>query len=160
MNRVKTNKSTLNKLIFWSSSRYNEWRKRDVIEDIIYRVERGDDCKVEYKSGVYSEGAHTGRYGCQWTGGNYILNISGSVASLSDNVAPDIILEKPSKNNYYLPAYEIQHNIERYGVPVGLFQVIEQDRTCFHVLHEGILRYLPKKDCTVISRKERNNEKG
>ena len=159
MEAIKANKAALNKLISWSSSRYNESKKSDVIADIIFRVEKGEDCTVEYRSGVYSEGAHTGRYKSKWTGGAYTLEIKNGLATIrnevSDVVVPDkeiLRLEKPARNTYFIPAKTIYHDVEKYGIPIGAFQVLDQDLHSFHVLFEGAVRHLPKSDCTAVER--------
>lgn len=58
---VKANKSQLNKLITWSSSRYNEYKKSYVVCSIIHKV----DCieyphfkDYSYVTGCFSAGAH------------------------------------------------------------------------------------------------------
>jgi hypothetical protein len=159
MEAIKANKAALNKLISWSSSRYNESKKSDVIADIIFRVEKGEDCTVEYRAGVYSEGAHTGRYKSKWTGGAYTLEIKNGLATIRNEVSDVVVpnkevlqLEKPVRNTYFIPAKTINHDVEKYGVPVGVFQVLNQDLHSFHVLFEGVVRHLAKSDCTVIDR--------
>lgn len=157
MESIKATKADLNKLISWSSSKYNERKKSDVIADIIFRVEKGEDCTVEYRAGVYSEGAHTGQYKSKWTGGAYTLEIKNGLATIRNEVSDvgvlhkEILqLEKPVQNIYYIPAKIIYHGIEKYGVPTGTFQVFDQDLNSFHVFFEGDVRYLPKSDCTVM----------
>lgn len=153
---VKANKSSLGKLIHWSSSRYNEKTKPEVIADIIFRVEKGEDCCVEYLSGVYSEGAHMGHFKSKWTGGDYTLEIKDGVATIkngSSSVIPTteevFKLEKPKKNTFYIPAKIIYHKIEKYGIPIGSFEVIDQDVFNFHIEYENSVRHISKLDCEV-----------
>jgi len=160
-------KAFLNSLIAWSSSRYNEQKKAAVIADIIYRVEKGEDCKVEYRSGVYSEGAHTGRFKSLWTGGQYTLEIVNGMATLSNFVSDikrndetTIHLIKPVKNKFYIPAETIRHNIEKYGVPIGVFDVVGQNLGSYFIEYEGVIRHLSKEDCTVIDKCTTNEDPG
>ncbi|MEK5357812.1 hypothetical protein [Paenibacillus sp. FSL L8-0709] len=47
--------SRLKKIIKWSSSRYNERRKTDVIKDILKNISQGKDGYWEYDTGLYTE---------------------------------------------------------------------------------------------------------
>lgn len=154
---IKANKTTLNNLIGWSSSRYNEMKKKQVIEDIIFRVEKGEDCMVEYRSGVYSEGAHQGKFKCMWTGGSYTLEIKNGSATLKNSVSdwiPEnfkiVKFEKPSELKLFKPAKRIKLLIEKHGVPIGIFEVIDQDVNSFHVKYCDSIRHLAKNECDII----------
>jgi len=154
---IEANKTTLSKLIWWSSSRYNEMKKKQVLEDIIFRVEKGEDCIVEYRSGVYSEGAHHGKFKCMWTGGSYTLEIQNESAVLKNFVSdciPENVkivkLEKPSVFKLFKPAKKIMHMVEKYGVPTGIFEVIDQDVKSYHVISNDSIRHLDKNDCKII----------
>jgi hypothetical protein len=48
-------KTELNKLIKWSSSRYNNYKKADVVNDILRVVDSGQDTEKEYTTGSYCE---------------------------------------------------------------------------------------------------------
>lgn len=48
-------KTELNKLIKWSSSRYNDYKKVDVINDILKIIDSGQDAEKEYTTGSYCE---------------------------------------------------------------------------------------------------------
>lgn len=153
---MKITKSALSKLIQWSTSRYNAQKKGYVIADIIFRVEKGEDCKVEYRSGCYSERAH--QWGnVLWTGGEYTLEIKEGVATLfnyTSDVRPSqeiaVVLEKPEKNKYYINATRIYHQIDKWGIPIGCFDVIDQNLATYSVIHDGVIRFIDKKDCNVM----------
>ena len=156
MEPLKITIAALKQIIAWSSSRYNELKKQDVINDIIFRVEKGEDCKIEYRSGCYSERAH--QYGgSKWTGGNYTLEIckgrallSNSVSDvISDNICCYELHRSTAQWIFYRPATLVFHLCERYGIPRGEFEVIDQDLSCFHVMFEGKVRFIDKQDCTI-----------
>lgn len=154
---MKANKSTLSSLITWSSSRYNESKKNEIINDIIFRIEKGEDCVVEYSSGCYSETAHT-KGNVKWTGGYYTLEIVDGIAKLKNytkdwgsGVRDEVILDKPVKNKFFVPAKTIYHEIEKWGVPIGNFDVTGQDVASFHIIYNNKLRYINKDDCTVVA---------
>lgn len=153
---MKTTKSALSQLIQWSSSRYNEQKKGDVIADIIFRVEKGEDCKVEYRSGCYSERAHQ-RGNVLWTGGSYSLEIKDGVAKLynyTSDVRPTqelaVKLEKPKKNRFFVTVKKIHHKIDKCGIPKGYFNVLDQNVANYSVAHNGVNRMIDKKHCEVI----------
>ena len=156
MESLKITLSALKQIIEWSSSRYNEMKKKDVINDIIFRVEKGCDCKIEYRSGCYSEKAH--QYGgSKWTGGNYTLEICKGRALLTNSVSDSIpetcfcyeLHRSTTHWKFYQPALVILHLCEKYGVPQGEFEVIDQDISCFHVMFEGMVRFIEKRDCAI-----------
>ena len=160
MEKIKCTESALNKIITWSSSRYNAWKKSDVIKDIIFRVETGDDCVTEYSSGCYSERAHQGRFNCQWSGGEYTLEIKSGVACLynynfSDYRKPEkidgISIEKPKKFKYYIPAKRIRYTPGKNSIiEPGEYDIKEQHRTFFVIEDERQTWHIDKKDCIVI----------
>lgn len=154
---IKANKKTLNSLIGWSSSKFNDMKKSQVIEDIIFRIEKGENCNVEYRSGVYSEGAHYGKFKCKWTGGSYTLEIKNGTAILLNSVydwIPEkleiVKFENPSDLKLFKPAKRIKHLVEKYGVPIGIFEVIDQDVNSFHVKYCDSIRHLAKNECEII----------
>ena len=66
-------KTELNKLIKWSSSRYNDYKKVDVINDILKIIDSGQDAKKEYTTGSFCEkGTNKMTSGSNW-GISYIL---------------------------------------------------------------------------------------
>ena len=65
MNEIKLNKSNLNKIIKWSTSRYNNFKKSDVIELIIKGMNEGIlNGREEYlfHSGSYCECSSMSRF--------------------------------------------------------------------------------------------------
>ena len=48
-------KTELNKLIKWSNSRYNDYKKADVVNDIIKIIESRQDIEKEYITGSFCE---------------------------------------------------------------------------------------------------------
>lgn len=74
---VKATKTNLNKLIRWSSSRYQRPRKKDVIDKIIEALKKGDDCVLEFSCGAYTETADIHGWGR-----DYKLVIYNGIAKL------------------------------------------------------------------------------
>lgn len=148
---MECTKTELNKLISWSSSRYNDMKKADVIKDIIFRIEKGENCTAEYRSGCYSEAANNLKVDCKWTGGNYTLEIKDGINTLKNNVhdvravnPEEINIDKPVLNKYFTPA----HKIKVTGNPVGTmywykydFSVIGKE---FDVIGQSIEAFLVK----------------
>lgn len=164
MKIVKCNKSELNKLISWSSSRYNERKKGMVIEDIIYRVEKGEDCEIEYRSGCYSEAAHIGTLKSKWTGGSYTLLISAGVSILINTVSDVVTQEleqieliKPAKNKYFIHAKRILYENKEYdveGQTIKEFIISEKITRIFKSRFGkefcSETNYVEKEKCTII----------
>jgi hypothetical protein len=159
--------SELNKLISWSSSRYNDMKKADVIMDIVFRIEKGENCTVEYRSGCYSEAANNLKVDCKWTGGNYTLEIKDGINTLKNNVhdvravnPEEINIDKLVLNKYFTPAQKIKVT----GNPVGTrywyinnadvigkdFTVIGQNIDCFQIEYQGYHMYIRKADSLVV----------
>jgi hypothetical protein len=60
-------KTELNKLIKWSSSRYNDYKKVDVVIDILKVIDSGRDTEKEYTTGSYCEkGTNRMTNGSNW----------------------------------------------------------------------------------------------
>lgn len=55
MIKINATKTNLNKILKWSSSRYNELKKDEVIERILNYIEEGNDVKDVYTTGSYTE---------------------------------------------------------------------------------------------------------
>lgn len=163
MEILKCSKTSLGSLIHWSSSRFNERKKPEVVADIIYRVERGHDCMVEYRSGVYSEGAHTGRCPSKWTGGKYTLLVENGRAFLSNAVSDikrdsveTVELLKPEKPIYFIPARMVIYKGEEYQVlDQTLFDFIVNKKTEVNFKNPSygtyMTNYLPKKLCEITA---------
>lgn len=56
--QVKFNKTTLNKLIKWSSSKYNEMSKQSVISEILSFKDSYDENLNYYSTGCFSESSN------------------------------------------------------------------------------------------------------
>lgn len=97
--QIKATKKDLNSVIRWSSSRYNEKKKSDVVEQIIFLIEKGLDVKEEFVTGSYSERGHLG-------GWDYILEIKEGASTLTEKSVETKVyqIEKPKKNKYYTGA--------------------------------------------------------
>lgn len=52
--KIKLTKTNLNKIVQWTSSRYNPMRKADVVTDIYKRAKAKEDCVKVYGAGRYS----------------------------------------------------------------------------------------------------------
>jgi hypothetical protein len=82
---IKCNKSNLSKIIHWNSSRYNEYTKQDVIDEIIENFNKKIDCEFTYSCGSYSEKAHNGKFKVNTFGRDYILKIINGDARIINN---------------------------------------------------------------------------
>jgi len=54
MPKLKLNKTNLNKILHWTNSRYNEYRKPDVIEKILAMAKKGEDIEKTFYTGKTS----------------------------------------------------------------------------------------------------------
>lgn len=59
----KANKTNINKIVKWSTSRHNEYRKSDVVDDMMYKIKKGKNTRTEYRTGAYSSSGHGSGYG-------------------------------------------------------------------------------------------------
>lgn len=102
MKKITATKKELNKIIRWSSSRYNELKKKDVVNQIIFAIEIGEDTKRTFGTGSYSERGHLG-------GWDYILEIKQGIATLTEqsNITVTYLIEKAKRNQLYTGAKEI-----------------------------------------------------
>lgn len=55
MKTIKANKTNLNKIIKWSSSRFNEYKKSEVIKKILTALADGVDTKIHFGTGAFTE---------------------------------------------------------------------------------------------------------
>jgi len=51
---INANKTNLDKILKWSTSRFNEWKKSEVINNILEAINKGKDVKKTYGTGCYS----------------------------------------------------------------------------------------------------------
>lgn len=72
---IKANKTNLNKIIKWSTSRFNEYKKSEVIEYILSDFKKGKDVKKTYGTGSYSESGNL-------AGWRYVFTIKNKKATL------------------------------------------------------------------------------
>jgi len=174
---IKCNKSSLNKIILYTSSRYNACKKADVVSDIIYHVERGEDCFFTWESGIYTEsGYHSGKEkipNCKYTleinKGNAVLyNFTPDTYHIYPKTNFAYCLLKPQKNIYFLPAKKVSYilaSVETgrkglsintngiktlWGIPEGIYNVFDQNKDCFFTEYEGSKRHLEKEYCSIL----------
>ncbi len=76
---VKANKTNLNKIIKWSTSRFNEYRKGDVIEIILNKIKEGKDYKQRFGTGSFAESGSL-------AGWEYVFKIKNGEATLYDSI--------------------------------------------------------------------------
>lgn len=84
MKSIKANKTNLNKIIKWSSSRSNEYKKSKVIDIILQAIKKGEDYERHFGTGAFSE------RNC-W-GWGYILKIQNGMAILKHDVTGEMYL--------------------------------------------------------------------
>lgn len=90
---LKCNRNNLNKVIKWSSSKYNEYTKSEIIDNILYHIELSDDSVINYCSiinyscGSYAEGNHN-------RGKHYTLVLTLDVNYLSCDYGDSIKIYK------------------------------------------------------------------
>ncbi|KQY90929.1 hypothetical protein ASD24_24330 [Paenibacillus sp. Root52] len=102
MNNLVATRTNLNQIIKWSSSRYNSLKKREVVSQILFYIERGTDIVEIYETGTYTE--KTGGQG--W---DYKLTISNGQALLQEigNNNQSYLLNPSLKRNVYSGAKSI-----------------------------------------------------
>lgn len=59
---INCNRTNLNKIIKWTSSKYNEMTKDEAITDILYRTNMNDNLVWRYNCGSFAEGNHNRGY--------------------------------------------------------------------------------------------------
>lgn len=57
-NKINCTISNLDRVIKWTSSKYNSYKKPEVIKDILKKVKINDNLFWEYRCGSYAEGNH------------------------------------------------------------------------------------------------------
>ena len=85
MSKNMFTKSELDKLIRWTSSRFNPYKKSDVIESILRHQEADEDVTMEYSCGSWTEPTQRSRYSRiknMNMQGTYIFKKEGNVVSL------------------------------------------------------------------------------
>lgn len=109
METLKATQKDLNSVIHWSSSRWNSKKKADVVKEIIFLVEVGEDVRVEYGTGSYSERGHLG-------GWEYILDIKDGEATLTERKVKTTVykIEMPKKNRFYTSAQKFKVIKKKY----------------------------------------------
>jgi hypothetical protein len=76
MVKVNLTKTNLRRIIQWSSSRYNEYKKTEVIEEIIDKINKGKDTKKRYGTGSFAKSGHLAGHGYTLqikNGRNYLI---------------------------------------------------------------------------------------
>ena len=58
--KINANKTNVNKILTWSTSKWNEWKKSEAIEDILKHVKESKHGTWIYGTGSYSEKGHLG----------------------------------------------------------------------------------------------------
>ena len=85
MSKNKFSKSELGQLIAWSSSRYNQYKKSEVIESILKHQDMDEDVTMEYHCGSWTEPTQRSRYSRMKSmnmQGTYIFKKEGNVVRL------------------------------------------------------------------------------
>lgn len=82
MKLIKANKTNLNKIIKWSSSRFNEYKKGEVIKEILTALTNGIDTEIHFGTGAFTERNCWG----------YALKIQNGTATLKHDVTGEMYL--------------------------------------------------------------------
>ena len=53
--KIKANKTTLNKVIKWSSSKFNEYKKHEVVDIILKVYKENKNCEMTFGTGAFTE---------------------------------------------------------------------------------------------------------
>lgn len=128
---IKATKSDLNKIINWSSSKFNELKKSEVVERIIFLIEKGEDTEVRFVTGSYTEHGSLG-------GWDYVLKVKDGIVSLTEIKTTLQIynIEKPKKNKLYTGANKIkviQEKYEWHKKIIGKeFQVVDENESSYY----------------------------
>jgi hypothetical protein len=150
----KCNKTTLNKILLLTSSRYNPVKKKEAVKNIIFLVEKGEDIKRIFESGFYSDGAGKrlhDKYTLEIKDGTATLyNFTDETKDFHPETNTAYILEKPKVNKYYLIAKKIYYNNNLYEISEGNYEVIGQDYAHFFIFHENMERHVFKRYCTIL----------
>lgn len=92
--KINANKTNINKILTWSTSKWNEWKKSEATEDILNHVKEGKHGTWEYGTGSYSERGYLG-------GWKYYLSIhKNGRAFLTSTISKkkyELILKKHKK---------------------------------------------------------------
>jgi len=64
---IKGNKTELNQIVKWSSSRWNELKKADVVKRLVDAIREGTNGEWEYGTGSFSESGHLAGYHWRWS---------------------------------------------------------------------------------------------
>ncbi|MCR8994627.1 hypothetical protein [Brevibacillus laterosporus] len=148
---IKATKANLSKLINWSSSRYNEKKKSDVLNEILFAIEVGEDVELTYGTGSYSERGHLG-------GWNYILKIDNEAITLTErkNVHTVYSLIKPMKNKLYTGAKKLRLKEARYDWHINIvgkeIEVVGETWRDFNLEYDGRIMQIDKKLVEIIER--------
>lgn len=103
MIQIKTTQNEINDIIQWSSSRYNRYKKKDVVNRIIFLMEKGEDVYERYQVGSYtSHGSLNG-----WDYEFEIKNGSGTLIEHHEGKTV-FSLEKPKRKRFYTGAKRVK----------------------------------------------------
>lgn len=104
MIKINATRSNLNKIITWSTSRYNEFRKMDAIDRMLEQIDTRDKVSELYSAGSYTEaGGGSGiDYKFEIKDGRIFLS-SGTIEMFDLNVKKKVELIKGSRRKYPVP---------------------------------------------------------
>lgn len=148
---IIVNKSNLSNLINWSSSRYNEKKKSDVLNEMLFAIEVGKDVELTYGTGSYSERGHLG-------GWDYVLKIEDGVITLTERRNVDIVhsLVKPVKNKLYTGAKKFRLKEVKYDWHNNIvgkeIEVVDETWREFNLEYDGRVMRVDKNLVEIIER--------
>jgi len=104
MIKINATKTNLNKILKWSSSRFNELHKSEVIDRILKYIKKGNDVSDLYSTGCYSKsGSGSGTdYKFEIINGRNYLSI-GYIEFLDFVVKKKVELIKGERGKYPVP---------------------------------------------------------
>lgn len=127
---IKLNKKTINEIVSWSGSRYNEFKKAEVVEYIISEIKESKKDEItegyEYRSGCFSEGAHgsgKNKFGAKFSnGGVYrVYSILGSPYLLANE---ELFCIEGFKYNKILFNQELENKYKKFEKEIAEYEIL------------------------------------
>jgi len=147
LDTIKCTYTALDKIIQWPFSRHNKITKKEVIEKIIFYIEKGEDGELELSTGAYSDATKNRHVGCFVK--TYILKILNGKVYLFCKYKPDqcVAIKSPAKLKYYIPTKKIKLANQYEDIPAGDYYTYHQDIYNYYIHFNGLGRMISKTHC-------------